>query len=50
MNKINLIISKKIKLAKLYEKYLSNNKLIKLPITKKCKKCLLDVLCKNSKS
>ena len=35
MDKINLIISKKIKLAKLYEKYLSNNKLIKLPITKK---------------
>ena len=37
MNKINLIISKKIKLAKLYEKYLSNNKLIKLQSQKKKK-------------
>ena len=35
MEKINLIIEKKIKLARLYEKYLSKNKLIKLPLTKK---------------
>ena len=35
MQKIEVIIDKKIKLAKLYEKYLSKNKLIHLPITKK---------------
>ena len=35
MTKIKSIINKKIKLAKLYKKYLGKNKLIKLPITKK---------------
>ena len=35
MLKIKSIISKKIQIAKIYEKYLKKNKLIKLPITKK---------------
>ena len=35
MTKINSIISKKIQIAKLYEKYLKKNNMIKLPLTKK---------------